>query len=94
MTWQERAACAGIDNATRDRYFYPKRSGGKTPRETVEQHDRRFDAGKALFCARCPVTRQCLQLAIETGDQVGLFGGLSPLDRRRLTVRGRLEDVA
>lgn len=42
------------------------------------------DVAKA-FCFECPVRRQCLQDALDTGDnEFGIRGGLSPKARRKL----------
>lgn len=35
-------------------------------------------------CRRCPVRVECLDWAIETRERFGVWGGLSPLERRRL----------
>lgn len=43
-----------------------------------------YDEGKAV-CARCTVRPRCLALAEEFvphGDRYGLFGGLTPTERR------------
>lgn len=36
------------------------------------------------ICARCPVTAECLLWALETDTREGVFGGLSPRERRAL----------
>lgn len=36
------------------------------------------------ICARCSVTKECLQYAIDNGEQFGVFGGMSERERRRL----------
>jgi WhiB family redox-sensing transcriptional regulator len=44
----------------------------------------RWDAAK-LICTKCTVKKQCLKLVIdlpEDDDRWGVFGGLSPADRR------------
>jgi hypothetical protein len=44
----------------------------------------RWDAAK-LICKKCTVKHECLQLVInlpEDDDRWGVFGGLSPADRR------------
>lgn len=35
-------------------------------------------------CAACPVRAECLQHAIDTGETYGIWGGTSPLERRKL----------
>lgn len=44
---------------------------------------RGYDEGKAL-CATCPVREQCLDFAIETPCEDGLFGGLTYPERQAL----------
>ena len=41
-------------------------------------------AAKAI-CARCLARQDCLAWAVETGEQDGIWGGLSGPERRRLT---------
>lgn len=43
-------------------------------------------AGRAVraLCARCPVHLQCLAHALGTGEDSGVWGGLTPNDRRIL----------
>jgi WhiB family redox-sensing transcriptional regulator len=40
-------------------------------------------AAKAM-CARCPVTEQCLEYALENNERYGVWGGLSERERRAL----------
>ncbi|MEU7649892.1 WhiB family transcriptional regulator [Streptomyces huasconensis] len=35
-------------------------------------------------CYRCPVMEQCLRWALETGEEAGVWGGLSEDERRSL----------
>ncbi len=77
--WQARAQCRGLGPL-----FFPE---GDTTRATAQQ---RY---AARFCTGCPVTRQCLQLAMDAeggaavGSRYGVFGGLSPAQRRALYER-------
>jgi WhiB family redox-sensing transcriptional regulator len=43
-------------------------------------------AAKAV-CARCPVTAECLAFALRTGESAGIFGGMTPEERRRQRAR-------
>lgn len=70
--WREDAHCLGetID------VFFPDMSLGEA----------RWDRAKTI-CQGCTVKRQCLKLVInlpEDDDRYGVFGGLSPMDRRVL----------
>lgn len=38
------------------------------------------------ICATCPVSAQCLDLALQNGDEFGIFGGLTPSERKALAV--------
>jgi WhiB family redox-sensing transcriptional regulator len=40
-------------------------------------------AAKAV-CARCPVVHECLSWALETGQDAGVWGGLTEEERRQL----------
>lgn len=68
--WRGRAACRGKPS----HWFFPERSQGAQP----------YKRGKEI-CANCSVKEECLALAEEflsTGDKYGLFGGLTPAERR------------
>ncbi|GGV51279.1 WhiB family transcriptional regulator [Streptomyces spectabilis] len=45
-----------------------------------------IDEAKAV-CRRCPVIEQCLRWALESGQQHGVWGGLSEDDRHNLKRR-------
>ena len=40
-----------------------------------------------VVCNRCPVTSQCLAWALETGQDAGVWGGMSEDERRALKRR-------
>lgn len=71
MDWRHRAACIGED----PELFFPIGSTGTA----LEQ----VDAAKAV-CGRCPVTDDCLEWALETNQDAGVWGGLSEDERRSL----------
>jgi hypothetical protein len=53
----------------------------------------RWDAAK-LICKKCTVKKQCLKLVIdlpEDDDRWGVFGGLSPADRRMRRAQMRIK---
>jgi WhiB family redox-sensing transcriptional regulator len=60
--------------------FYPAR--GESCREA-----------KAV-CAGCPVRVECLAYALATGEKLGIWGGTSERERRRLRQRRRLAGAA
>lgn len=74
--WFNRALCRGYF----DVYFPPNREDG--------QHATHTRAVR--LCAPCPVQRQCLELAMSAegsaaaGARYGVFGGLTPAQRREL----------
>lgn len=41
------------------------------------------EAAKAI-CAKCPVTRECLEEALARNDQNGIWGGLSVEERKEV----------
>lgn len=55
------------------------------------------DTGPALtqieqaknICRRCPVTEACLRWALESGQDSGVWGGMSEIERRELKRRGK-----
>lgn len=54
-------------------------------------HDDRssnYDAAKRV-CATCTVRDECLQFAIDNGERYGVWGGLSPKQRRALAAEQR-----
>lgn len=56
------------------------------PNDAWTSHPEQEAAAKAV-CATCPVRAQCLALAIEKGDQHGIFGGTTPNERRAIQRR-------
>ena len=39
------------------------------------------------FCRRCPVAAACLDHALETPEEYGIWGGLDPNQRKELSTR-------
>ena len=75
MDWRPLAACIDED----PELFFPVGSTGPAL-EQVEE-------AKAI-CERCPVTQPCLEWALETHQDSGVWGGLSE-DERRSVRRSR-----
>lgn len=44
------------------------------------------DSGTAAkrVCADCPVQQQCLEYALANDERIGIWGGTTPNDRRRI----------
>jgi WhiB family transcriptional regulator, redox-sensing transcriptional regulator len=73
MSWQDRAACAGVDA----RLFFPPDG------ERGEEREIREAKAKAV-CAQCPVRAPCLDYAL--GNSIrnnGIWGGLNQEERAR-----------
>ncbi|GAA3078131.1 WhiB family transcriptional regulator [Streptosporangium carneum] len=75
-TWQDRAACVGAD----PEIFYPKVS---TARKQEGAERRAYDKAKKV-CARCTVRQECGEYALARDDRYGMWGGLTPRQRRIL----------
>jgi WhiB family redox-sensing transcriptional regulator len=69
LPWQEWALCKGTDIGM----WYPERGH---PPAWIEQ-------SKAL-CRQCPVRWQCLEMALATHQDYGIWGGTTPPKRRQL----------
>jgi WhiB family transcriptional regulator, redox-sensing transcriptional regulator len=75
MDWRHRAACRDED----PELFFPIGTSGPALLQ-VEQ-------AKAV-CRRCSVVDDCLQWALETGQDAGVWGGMSEEERRAVKRRG------
>ena len=74
MDWRHDAACRDED----PELFFPIGTTGPAFDQT--------EAAKAV-CRRCSVTDACLAWAMETGQDAGVWGGLSEDERRSLKRR-------
>lgn len=81
MDWRHEAICRDED----PELFFPVGTGASA----VAQ------AGRAkLICNRCPVTAECLNWALKTSQDSGVWGAASEDERRdmkRLNVRRRVQ---
>ncbi len=77
-TWQDSAACAGMDD-DRPNLFFPVGTSGPA-RDQIAK-------AKAV-CRPCPVRVACLRWSEEAGAEFGVWGGLDEMERRLLR-RGR-----
>jgi WhiB family transcriptional regulator, redox-sensing transcriptional regulator len=71
MSWIHEAAC----REESPELFFPVGSSGPALRQTAE--------AKAV-CRGCPVRSDCLAWALESGQDAGVWGGLSEVERRAL----------
>jgi WhiB family redox-sensing transcriptional regulator len=71
INWRDRAACLGED----PELFFPD---GNTAPALVQT-----ERAKAV-CRRCEVAEACLKWATESGQDAGVWGGLSEGQRRAL----------
>ena len=74
MTWRDRAACLDED----PELFFPI---GNTGPALIQIEEAR------AVCRSCQVIETCLKLAIDSGQDAGVFGGLSEEQRRSLKRR-------
>ena len=74
MDWRSRAACLDKD----PELFFPVGNTGPALLQIEE--------AKAI-CRTCPVPEVCLQWAIDTGQDSGVWGGMSEDERRALKRR-------
>lgn len=72
--WRHRAACRSED----PELFFPVGTTGPAVRQTRD--------AKAV-CHRCPVVSDCLNWALVTGQDTGVWGGLDEDERRKLKRR-------
>ena len=80
MEWAQRAACAHED----PELFFPLSSTGPALRQEL--------AAKRV-CLLCPVIRQCLDWAIDSGQAHGVWGGTSERERAELSRTAALVDA-
>lgn len=72
--WQDRAACAGKDPNMFFSEDEMRVSSGRTEREKL---------AKAV-CKKCPVSGNCLQMALAIPDTLGVWGGTSTDERAKI----------
>lgn len=79
--WMSQAECRGMDM----NLFFPPRGA-------------QFKADAVKVCRRCPVSEQCLDYGMKkatgSGDNYGMFGGLTPLQRYDLKKQAGRQRVA
>ena len=70
-TWRDNASCRSVS----PELFFPAGSTGIAADE--------IEGAKAV-CESCPVREACLQFALETNQEAGIWGGTTEDERRRL----------
>ena len=68
------AGCLSVD----PELFFPVGTSGPALMQIAEAKS---------VCRRCPVTESCLQWALESGQDAGVWGGMSEDERRALKRR-------
>jgi WhiB family redox-sensing transcriptional regulator len=76
MDWVQRALCKDED----PELFFPVGATGPAASQIT--------AAKQV-CARCPVRLECLEWALSTAQDAGVWGGLSEDERRALRLARR-----
>jgi len=74
MDWRHEAACREVD----PELFFPIGNSGPALLQIEEAKQ---------VCRRCSVTEECLRWAIESGQDAGVWGGMSEDERRALKRR-------
>jgi WhiB family redox-sensing transcriptional regulator len=74
MDWRDEAACLGED----PELFFPVGTTGRAL-DQIEQ--------AKTVCKQCPVAQECLDWALDTNQDAGIWGGTSEEERR--TIRRR-----
>lgn len=75
MDWRHQAQCKDED----PELFFPVGNAGPALLQTEE--------AKSVCRRRCPVMDHCLQWALESGQEHGVWGGLSEDERRSMRRR-------
>jgi WhiB family redox-sensing transcriptional regulator len=70
--WRDRAACRDSDP---ELFFPDDENDVKSARAKVKS--------AKLLCRGCPVNAACLSWALASGEQAGIWGGLTEVERRR-----------
>ena len=79
--WRNRAACRD----TSPELFFPIGATGTA----IDQ----IEAAKSI-CAQCTVTHHCLEFALATNQESGVWGGTTEEERRKLRKTWPAEDQA
>ena len=63
--------------------FWPEDWGFKSQGGIPEHY---FDAVRVAkqYCGRCPIREQCLEYALEAGENYGIWGGMTAQERKQI----------
>jgi WhiB family redox-sensing transcriptional regulator len=75
MNWRTKAACKGMNPDI----FYPEHEDGRMPRSYYDDARR--------ICRSCEVSEKCLAEALDNNIVDGMWGGLTPKQRKTYTRR-------
>ena len=78
--WRDKAECRKYD----PEIFFPERHG------KIDNRDAQVKEAKAI-CAKCEVTAECLEYAIERDERFGIWGGLTVDERAEVKRRRNAE---
>lgn len=78
--WRDTAACRPGAKDIEPDLFFPVGVTGPANQQNVDAKQ---------VCRRCPVRVDCLAYAVGTGQEFGVFGGLTPDERRDLSNTAR-----
>ncbi len=92
MSWQDEAECLGMD----PKLFNPDIIDDEgeewfddgTIWEAFGDTSHFYDKAREI-CAACPVRAQCEEYALANKERYGMWGGLTPIERRRIERRER-----
>jgi WhiB family transcriptional regulator, redox-sensing transcriptional regulator len=74
MDWRHKAVCRDED----PELFFPVGNSGPALAQIADAK---------IVCNRCPVTTECVSWALESGQDAGVWGGMSEDERRALKRR-------
>ena len=75
MNWRDEAECLRID----PELFFPVGTSGPALVQAQEAKS---------VCRRCPVLVECLQWALDSGEETGIWGGTDEHERNLIRRRG------
>lgn len=92
MSWLDNGECYGRDQ----KLWYPDiidEDGEEwiddgTIWEAFGDTSSYYDRAREI-CSQCPVKDSCLAYALENKERLGMWGGLTPIERRRIERRER-----